>query len=329
MPIPGFYSWEVPGKPISIQLSLDVVDRLQQDVMRGFGALPRRGAEVGGILLGSSARDGKMVRVEDYLLVPIQYKRGPSYRLSEDEQQAFQVAVKQSRRPVGYFRSHTRDGVGLSDEDLDLLSNYFPEPDTIALLIRPFATKPSVAGFYFKEQGTFQSGAPLLEFPFRRSVLAPGDTSAPVRTEAAPAVPIEAAATGKRRRWPILPIILLLIGVLLGYQAALSVRSPRSPYELALTVSQLGSDLQLKWEGESAAIRSARKGTLTIEDGSYVKSANLTLTDLQLGSTIPYRPLTKHVRFRLDVFPNPRNTISETIDWISPTNRITEEPNNR
>jgi hypothetical protein len=78
VPIPGFYVWEVPGKPISIQLSLDVVDRLQQDVMRGFGALPRRGAEVGGILLGSSSGAGQVVRVEDYIQVPIQYKRGPS-----------------------------------------------------------------------------------------------------------------------------------------------------------------------------------------------------------------------------------------------------------
>jgi hypothetical protein len=323
VPIPGFYIWEVPGKQISIRLSLDVVDRLQQDVMRGFGALPRRGAEVGGILLGSSGGAGSSVCVEDYLLVPIQYKRGPSYRLSDDELHLFQTAVRQSRNPVGYFRSHTRDGVGLSEEDLDLLSNCFPEPGTIALLIRPFATKPSVAGFYFKEQEAFQDGAPLLEFPFRRSALAPGDTSAPVRGAAPPAVAIEAAIMRKPRRWPVLPIVLLLIGVLLGYQAALSIRPPRSPYELALTVTQSGSDLQLKWDGESPAIRNAPKAILTIEDGS-VKSTNLTRSDLQSGSATTYRPLTKHVRFRLDVFPTARNTISETIDWISPTNRITE-----
>ena len=329
MPIPGFYVWEVPGKPISIQLSLDVVDRLQQDVMRGFGALPRRGAEVGGILLGSSAGPGPTVRVQDYQLVPIQYKRGPSYRLSDDELQVFYRAVRQSPSPVGYFRSHTRDGVGLSEEDLGLLSNCFPEPEAIALLIRPFATKPSVAGFYFKEQGAFQTGASLLEFPFRRGALAPGDSSTPVRKEASPAAPIEAATRDPRRPWPVLPIILLLIGMLLGYQAALSVRSPRSPYELALTLRQSGSELQLKWDGESPVIRNAQKGTLTIEDGSDVKSTNLTRTDLQGGSAMSYRPLSKHVRFRLDVFPTAHNSVSEAIDWISPGNRITEQPKNR
>jgi hypothetical protein len=47
------------------------------------------------------------------------------------------------------------------------------------LLIRPFGTKPSTAGFYFKEDGQFQSGPPLLEFPFRRRELAPDDSTPP------------------------------------------------------------------------------------------------------------------------------------------------------
>jgi hypothetical protein len=81
VPIPGFYVWEAPGKSRSIQLKLDVVDRLRQDVMRGFGAVPRRGAEVGGILLGTAAGAGLAVRVEDYVLVPIEYKCGPPHRL--------------------------------------------------------------------------------------------------------------------------------------------------------------------------------------------------------------------------------------------------------
>jgi len=129
VPISGFYVWEVPGKWISIELSLDLVDRLQQDVIRGFGALPRRGAEVGGILLGAVSGGGRVVRVEDYQEVPIEYRRGPSYLLSEVDTKAFEAELAQLRnngasagRPIGYFRSHTRDGVGLAEEDLDLVS---------------------------------------------------------------------------------------------------------------------------------------------------------------------------------------------------------------
>ena len=189
VPIPGFYVWEVPGKWISIELSLEVVDRLQQDVVRGFGSLPRRGAEVGGILLGTVSAAGRVVRVEDYQEIPIEYRRGPSYLLSEPDTKAFETELAQlgnnaasSARPIGYFRSHTRDVVGLAQEDLDLVSRYFPAPETIILLIRPFGTKPSTAGFYFKEDGQFQTGPPLLEFPFRRRDLAPDEpVSAPER----------------------------------------------------------------------------------------------------------------------------------------------------
>ena len=116
----------------------------------------------------------------------------------------------------------------------------------------------------------------------------------------------------------MLPAILLLVGVLLGYQAALTI-SPRSPtpFNLALSVTQSGGDLQLKWDRQSLAIRSAEKGILTIEDGSYNKAINLTRAELESGSIVPYHPQSRHVRFRLDVFPNPRNCVSETIDWNS------------
>ena len=138
--------------------------------MRGFGAVPRRGAEVGGILLGAAASAGPALRVEDYVLVPIEYKRGPSYRLSDNDVAAFDAAVRQSRngrilRPIGFFRSHTRDGVGLSEEDLGLLSNYLPEPESIALLIRPFATKPCVAVFISRSREFFRAAHLCSSFP--------------------------------------------------------------------------------------------------------------------------------------------------------------------
>ena len=209
MPIPGFYVWEVTGKWISIELSLDLVDRLQQDVIRGFGSLPRRGAEVGGILVGTVSGGGRIVRVEDYLEVPVEYRRGPSYLLSEPDEKTFEAELAQLRnnpassaRPIGYFRSHTRDGVGLAQEDLDLVAKYFPDPETVILLIRPFGTKPSTAGFYFKEDGQFQSGPPLLEFPFRRRDLAPDEaTPSPERPSRGVSVPsrIRRAARAAQR----------------------------------------------------------------------------------------------------------------------------------
>src|SRR5258708_26213065 len=91
--IPGAYVWEPAGKSISVRLSLDVVDRMLQDVMRGFGAGPKRGADVGGILLRRTTPGDKLiVAIDDYELVPIEYKRTPSYLLSEEDARSFAAA---------------------------------------------------------------------------------------------------------------------------------------------------------------------------------------------------------------------------------------------
>ena len=180
---PGVYVWAAPGGRLSIHLNLEVVDGVLQEVMRGFGAVPKRGAEVGGILLGSvERRDGLHIRIDGFELMPIQYKRGPSYLLSGEDIAAFHTAVEQyrslaihSRIPVGYFRSHTREVVGLGVEDQQVLTQCFPEPEAVVLLIRPFASKPCVGGYYVRENGAFSSGPPLNEFPFRRRELTTGE----------------------------------------------------------------------------------------------------------------------------------------------------------
>src|SRR6185312_1002535 len=68
---------------------------------------------------------------------------------------------------VGYYRSHTREGLALQAEDIQLLDQLFPSALQVALLVKPFATKPSVAGFFVRENGVFPAATPL-EFPFRR-----------------------------------------------------------------------------------------------------------------------------------------------------------------
>src|SRR3984957_7354789 len=123
---PGYYIWELPGKPVVVHLLLDVIDRLLAEVMRGFGAVPKRGAEVGGVLLGSIERDsadsaqgqGTVVLIEDFEPVEGGYTRGPSYLFSEEEREIFedscarwQPDASRASYAVGYYRSHTRSGM--------------------------------------------------------------------------------------------------------------------------------------------------------------------------------------------------------------------------
>ena len=83
--------WEVPGQPVVVHMSIDVVDRMGADILRGFGAVPKRGAEVGGILTGSiQPGDVSTVRIDDFEAVPCTYARGPSYLLTDAERMDFE-----------------------------------------------------------------------------------------------------------------------------------------------------------------------------------------------------------------------------------------------
>jgi len=171
----GYYVWKAEGQPVEIHLHLDVLDRLAAEVMRGFGAVPKRGAEVGGVLIGTI--DGSVVRIEDFEPVECAYKRGPSYLFTEEEKANFEDAVQRwqpgSAKPayaVGFYRSQTRDGMSLAPEDIELLNEFFPDAEQIALLVKPYGTKVSEAGFFVREDGSFPEKSPM-EFPFRRREL--------------------------------------------------------------------------------------------------------------------------------------------------------------
>ena len=353
----GSYVWEVPGKQVSIHLHYDVVDRLLAEVQRGFGSMPRRGAEVGGLLLGSSELTDRLtVRIEDYEPVPCTYMNGPSYLLSERDLHEFADSYDRWRSgpdrriyAVGYYRSHTRDGLNITPEDMSLIKKYLPPPKSVALLIKPFATKVSIAGFFFWEDGTMHSASTYLEFPFRRKELGggvagverPGSarTSEPavgaefepgfVNTgeEGNPASGQEASPsvvkpeTFARKGWVWIPLsfIFLFLGVLLGFQAALSLqKKPQSdssdPYSLALSVAKSGDSLNIRWDRQAPAIRGALRGVLFINDGAYHKQLDLDPSQLQIGSVI-YRRVSGDVAFKLEVFTRDRTSVVET--WES------------
>jgi hypothetical protein len=352
----GYYVWEAAGKAFEVHVHLEVIDTLLAEIMRGFGAVPKRGAEVGGLLLGSIYRGAEtVVRIEDFEPVECGYTRGPSYLLSEEEREAFEDACGRWRpdasRPsyaVGYYRSQTREGMALAPEDVELMDRAFPGPSHVALLVKPFATKPSPAGFFFRENGTFQETTPL-EFPFRRRELTGEEPperrpltdrrprgaralvwAAPANDleeeAAAPETPGHAYAitTPARFRlgtwmWIPLSFIFLLLGVALGYLAALNV-GPRNSasgapdYSLSMAVLKSGDTLSLRWNGESPLARRAERGVLEIHDGDYAKIVDLDTTQLRNGNIL-FRNQTSAVSFHLVVFLNSNLSVSQNLDW--------------
>lgn len=295
---PSHYVWEVAGKPVSIHLEFNVVDRLGMDVMRGFGAIPKRGAEVGGLLIGSIERGKKLVvKIEDFVPVVCDYLRGPSYVLTKNDEARFRDAVQEvnsasrsGRRLVGIYRSHTREALGLADEDLELFNMYCGSPEQIILLVRPFAARTSVGAFFFQESNGFRRESSYQEFPFRRRDLG-GGASTSIRSTGSelpalgsvpeeesgpdlrewvknrggevkthiprvekPKPPVQMVPSRLQGRWVWIPLsfIFLTLGVVVGFQSALILN--KGTFQKS-SANPVGLDLVAKPENGKIVVR--------------------------------------------------------------------------
>jgi len=165
-----YFDWDPADAPVSIHIHLDAVDGIARDVIEGLKTLPRRGLEVGGLLLGRVDRgDRREVWVERYQRMSCQHRFGPQFVLDEGDRGALEAAAGSileggELSVVGFYRSHTRAGFQLEEPDFDLVRRYFSEPSDLILLIRPESMIEISAQFFVAEcDGTRPVGPP---FPF-------------------------------------------------------------------------------------------------------------------------------------------------------------------
>lgn len=208
-----YYLWEAPGKPVSVRISHDVVDRLDRAAVETFRSISSRGSEIGGLLLGGvTPGTPAVVSIDACESMVCDYSRGPLFHLSDADTGRLETLLsryqKEGVRVVGFFRSHTRKGLSLDAEDLALMDAHFRDPQAVALLVRPFATKPSMGGIFIRENGQAMGEASCLEFPFQAALLpvslvVPRSSSATPRP-VAPDPP--APPAGKPARGQVVPM---------------------------------------------------------------------------------------------------------------------------
>jgi hypothetical protein len=161
-------------------MHLDAVDGIARDVMEGFKALPRRGVEVGGLLLGKViGSEHPDVWIERYQRIECRHRFGPQFVLDDSdhaalEEAAQRIAASTELAVVGLYRSHTRSGFQLEEPDLELVGRYFSDRSDLVLLIRPENMIDIEAQFFARDaNGAMQ---PLGEpFAFRGRTLGPAD----------------------------------------------------------------------------------------------------------------------------------------------------------
>ena len=161
-------TWSVPECPFTIEYPAQVLDDIRLAVMDAFFSLPRGGAEIGGILLGSFD-NGRLV-VRDSAALDCEHANGPSFTLSPRDEARLTELISahandaEGRRPVGWYHSHTRSEIFLSEADLAIHRRFFPEPWQVALVMKPHTFQPTRLGFFFRQaDGSMQADRPCRE----------------------------------------------------------------------------------------------------------------------------------------------------------------------
>ncbi len=184
-----FGTWAPAQCPFRVAYSLRALDDIRLAVVDAFFSVPHGGVEIGGILLGK--REGMTTTILDFAPLDCEHAFGPSFTLSPKDVDRLTALLEAARKdtsgfqPVGWYHSHTRSGIFLSDVDLDIHKRFFPSQWHVALVLKPHTFQPTRAGIFFREaDGSVHSQASYLEFPVEP--LAAGVTGSSVRADAQP-----------------------------------------------------------------------------------------------------------------------------------------------
>jgi proteasome lid subunit RPN8/RPN11 len=168
-----FGTWNAAASPVTIEYSLVVVEEIRHEVAEGFQKLSRGGIEVGGLLYG--VREGQTVRIMAIRPVTCEHAGGPTFRLSERDRAALHEQIRQDQADprleelvcVGWYVSHTRTEITLTDSDQEIFSSFFAQPWQVTLVVRPSRGGNMRAGFFVREpDGTLNTTQSYLEFSF-------------------------------------------------------------------------------------------------------------------------------------------------------------------
>lgn len=316
--------WRAPECPFPIEWSAAMMEEIRGAAMEAFFSVPHGGAEIGGVLWGNRA--GGRVRIMSARPLECEHALGPTFTLSDNDHTRLAALLQdgledgcrdlraQGWEPVGWYHSHTRSEIFLSERDVEIHNRYFPDPWHVALVVRPHAMQPMRAGFFFREpNGSIHTDSSYKEFllqPVPEAVAGKSDPQGAVEQPVAPAIaspPLAAAPPPLKRARRRIWWAMLAVGIAAGLFAfknetfseywARAFGGGRVRY-VSLTAYDLDGQLQIRWDWSAEPIRSAESGTLEIADGATRTVVALDQQRLRSG-TVSYARIGARVDVRL------------------------------
>jgi hypothetical protein len=333
-----FGSWSTPEIQLTIEYPLEVLDEIRSSVCDGLQQLAHGGLEVGGVLFG--VRRENTLRILTWRPISCEHAHGPSLRLSArdriDLARLLEVAKADSDlaglQPAGWFLSHARSDIFLSQADLEIFHAYFPEPWQVTLVLRPNKSGAVRAGFFLREaDGSLRSESSYKDFvaePLhnpgasgdvtgRRLRDLPMELSAPhnqaqsestndaveltpVRIIEPPRFLTQKQRASGRGRWLwAIPgsLALIIAGMLLKERFLTRYNQPFS-----FRAYGSGPTAEIEWDANAASIQAARSASLDIKDGAEAHHYSLTPEQLKAGK-MAYLRHAADLELRMTVYP--------------------------
>ena len=183
-------SWRVGDPPFVIQYSRVALETVRSAAMAGLHKLTKGGLEVGGLLIGD--RSGDSVRILEARPIVCEHAYGPSFTLSAGDEDLLrgQLAALTAAPEltglsvVGWYHSHTRSQICLTEKDQQIYDRHFPEAWQVSLVVRPDKLRPVRAGFFYRESDrTLRRDSSYLEFELGPLPKTPQAAAAPAIQE--------------------------------------------------------------------------------------------------------------------------------------------------
>lgn len=324
-------TWAGPEGSPNVEFPRIVLQQILTYVHDGLRKLSRGGLETGGILFGRRAGSG--IQVHAWRPIACEHTRGPAFLLSNNDRQALATQLEKAEsdaalqvlEPVGWFVSHTRQGLVLSEEDRDLFNQFFSGPNRFGIVLHARKGQSTETALFMRDARAELPAEPTLrsfdprEFP--PVVLPAMDGEEPANSvvtrpprprhaesEVAKAVTNSAAAVGNEVSafWRRVPgWAYACMGVLLCGALVLAIPMRRGvdregPEALQLRLQDSQGQLRIEWDRNSSTIRGAQSATLYITDGRPLAPIPLDRDTAQKGF-IHYGRLSEDITVRLVV----------------------------
>jgi proteasome lid subunit RPN8/RPN11 len=313
----------VSDHAVAIEYSRQVLDEIRAETVDGLLRIRQGGMEVGGVLFGLRRED--RIQILNWRQLPCEYALGPSFVLSERDADALDTLIANAKadlhlgglhlgglEPVGWYHSHTRTGVFLSDSDMAVYDRHFPAPWQVALVLQPSQLGSAEAGFFFRESdGSVRresSYSPFTLYPLANSRHPNPSREEAVSSNTLPEPFRRVSETPPAQKWPWLitaaVLALLAIGVLTGV-VRISGFPPSRPdlnlRDLNLRAADRDGHVRIEWNRVADPIVSAEKASILIVDGDRTLETTLGQELLRTGSLVYQRKSSDvEIRMRID-----------------------------